>query len=366
MPEIQSRTYANPRRLPRRNHYQEGPDFLFVATQGGRPPDDAGQPEPAAIVRRRRAALRRWADGEPIARVCAEVGCSRASLFRWRTRFEQGGLPALIDRPRVGRASDLPPALERLILTVRLLTYWSSRRIAAEFRRRAVWPLSHGQVDRLLTRHGTHRPSYVRTPGPRYERVAVNELWHIDLKGPFYLVGATGRARTCHFVALVDDHSRFLLGIRAIPTKEAIWVLELLEEAIELCGVPHELMTDNGTPFVAITRTMLSRFQRSLADLRIRHIRTQIDTPWTNGKIEAFWATLQAEVLDRQQITDLAAADAAVAAYAGYYNYHRLHGELAWQTPAERFDGTPFTDRGFASVPALANVAGLLDEILAA
>ncbi len=345
---------------------RRGPDFLFVATQGGRPPDDVGPREVAAVVRRRRAALRRWAEGEPITGICAEAACSRASLFRWRTRFERDGLPGLLDRPRVGRRSDLPAAIERLILTVRLLTYWNSGRIAAEFRRRGVWPLGHGQVDRVLARHGTHRPSCARTPGPRYERAAANELWHIDLKGPFFFLGATGRARTCHFVALVDDHSRFLLGIRAVPTKEAIWVLALLEEAIELCGVPHELMTDNGTPFVAITRTMLSRFQRSLADLEIRHIRTQIDTPWTNGKVEAFWATLQAEVLDRQLLVDLAAAEAAVTAYAGYYNYHRLHGELDWQTPAERFDGTPFTDRGFASVPALADVADLLDAILAA
>jgi transposase InsO family protein len=366
MPEVQSRTYANPRRLPRRNHYQEGPGFLFVATQGGRPPEGIVQAGQAATVRRRRAAFRRWADGEPLGTICADAGCSRASLFRWRARFEQGGLEALADRPRIGRASELAPPLERLILTVRLLTYWNSRRIAAEFRRRGVWPLTHGQVDRLLARHGSHRPSYIRTPGPRYERAAVNELWHIDLKGPFYLLGVTGRARTCHFVALVNDHSRFLLGIRAVPTKEAVWVLALLEEAIELCGVPHELMTDNGTPFVAITRSMLSRFQRSLGELSIRHIRTQIDTPWTNGKVEAFWATLQAEVLDRQQLVDLAAAEAAVTAYAGYYNYHRLHGQLDWQTPAERFDGTPFTDRGFGSVPALAGVADLLDAILAA
>jgi transposase len=284
MPEVKSRTYANPRRLSRRNHCQEGPGFLFVATQGGRPPEGIVQAGQAATVRRRRAALRRWAGGEPLATIGADLGYSRASLFRWRTRFEQGGLEALLDRPRVGRASELPLALERLILTVRVLTYWNSRRIAAEFARRGVWPLGHGQVDRVLARHGSHRPSYVRTPGPRYERTAPNELWHIDLKGPFYLLGATGRARTCHFVALVDDHSRFLLGIRAVPTKEAVWVLALLEEAIELCGVPHELMTDNGTPFVAIVRTMLSRFQRSLAELEIRHIRTQIDTPWTNGK----------------------------------------------------------------------------------
>ena len=35
---------------------------------------------------------------------------------------------------------------------------------------------------------------------------------------------------------------------------------------------------------MAIVRTMLSRFQRSLAELEIRHIRTQIDMFWTNGK----------------------------------------------------------------------------------
>ncbi len=34
MPEVKSRTYANPRRLPRRNHYQEGPGFLFVGDPG--------------------------------------------------------------------------------------------------------------------------------------------------------------------------------------------------------------------------------------------------------------------------------------------------------------------------------------------
>lgn len=90
---------------------------------------------------------------------------------------------------------------------------------------------------------------------------------------------------------------------------------------------------------------------RSLADLQVWHIRTQIDTPWTNCKVEVFWVTLHAEVLDRQDIADLAAAERAVTAYAGYYNYHRLHGELGWRTPAERFDGTPFTDRGFEKHP---------------
>jgi hypothetical protein len=49
-------TLSDPRRLPRRNHYQEGPGFLFVATEGGRPLAPA-EPDAAGAVRRR-AALR--------------------------------------------------------------------------------------------------------------------------------------------------------------------------------------------------------------------------------------------------------------------------------------------------------------------
>lgn len=167
-------------------------------------------------------------------------------------------------------------------------------------------------------------------------------------------------------MALIDDLNRFLVGIRAVPTRHAEPILATLEEAIELCGVPLELMSDDGTPFVILIEGLLTRFQRSLAELSIRHIRTRIDTPWTNGKAEAFWATLQAEVLDRQHLADLDAAEVAVTAYAAYYDDHRLHGAIDWRTPAERFDGTPFTDRGFEHVPSLMPVADLLSELLAA
>jgi len=71
-------------------------------------------------------------------------------------------------------------------------------------------------------------------------------------------------------------------------------------------------------------------------------------------------------VLDRQHLEDPRGADAAVTAYASYYNYHRLRGELGWRRTAERFDGTPFLDRGFEHVASLAAVAPLLAELLPA
>lgn len=59
----------------------------------------------------------------------------------------------------------------------------------------------------------------------------------------------------------------------------------------------------------------------------------------------------------------LSDAEAAIGRYVRYYNYHRLHGEIGWRTPAERYDGTPFTDRGFDNIPALAHPRTWLDEV---
>lgn len=56
---------SDPGRLPRRNHYQEGPGFLFLATQGGRPLEADVAGDVAGVVRLRAAALRRWHEGMP-------------------------------------------------------------------------------------------------------------------------------------------------------------------------------------------------------------------------------------------------------------------------------------------------------------
>ncbi len=37
--------------------------------------------------------------------------------------------------------------------------------------------------------------------------------------------------------------------MRALLSKEALAVLDVLGEAIELCGIPLALISDNGTPF---------------------------------------------------------------------------------------------------------------------
>ena len=358
----------DPRRRWLRNTFQQGPGFRFLATRGGRAPlPRSADPEIAVI--RLRARCVRIAREDGIAAALALGCCSRASLYRWQAAFAGGGLAALRPGPRGPRRVALvhPLWVEQVVIAVRLLTYWNSKRIAAELRRREIATVSEGWIEALFDRLGASRPSIAsRVGGPRYERPAPNELWHIDIKGPFFIQLAPRQYLKTWIVGLLDDHSRYLLGLRIQGDAQAAPILDWLRDCIELCGKPLDLMSDNGSPFVVWMPGVLTRFGKTLRDLEIRHIRTQINSPWTNGKIERFWGTLQMEVLDRQVFRSLAAAESALADYASYFNYHRLSSAIGWLTPAERFDGTPFTDRGFEHIPALQHLQSWLAELMAA
>jgi transposase InsO family protein len=295
------------------------------------------------------------------------AGYSRRSVFRWSRLYKAGGIKALLPQSRARREAQaaVPDWVSRVVIAIRLATYWNSKRIAAEMERRQIYKVGHTYIDELFQLHGCSRGSVAPAPGPRYERSQPNELWHIDIKGPFF-IHLTGRGylKTWLF-GLVDDHSRFLIGLQIHTDSQAAPILSWLEECFELCGQPLQLMSDNGNPFVVWMPGVLTRFGKRLRDLNIRHLRTQISTPWTNGKIEAFWEVLQSEVLDRHWFTSLAEAETAMRRFADYYNFHRLSGALGWRTPAERYLSVPFADRGFENIPALEHLKPWLDALMA-
>jgi transposase InsO family protein len=354
----------DPQRRWLRHTYQEGPGFRFLATRGGRPPQ-RDRPASEVGVVRRRARVLRLARTDGLAAALDLGICSRMTLWRWQQAYEQGGLAALAPQPRGPRQRVLkhPAWVEQVVIAVRLHTYWNAKRIAAELCRRQIAVVSHGWIEQLFDDFGTARPSLARERGPRYERSSPNALWHIDIKGPFFIQLGKDRYFKSWIYGLVDDHSRYVLGLRIANGREIATIVVWLRDCIELCGRPLDLMTDNGTEFVHWMPGMLNRFGKTLRELEIRQIKTQVNTPWTNGKIESFWATLKSEVLDRQVFRSIAAAELALAEFARYYNYHRLHGEIGWLTPGERFDGTPFTDRGFDNIPALRHLTPWLDQL---
>jgi transposase InsO family protein len=265
-----------------------------------------------------------------IAAAASQVGCGWRALYRWREVFLAEGILGLVPasrRPHRLRPT-VPAWVEQVIVTIRLLTYWNAKRIAAEMDRRQIYRVGHAYIDRLLQAEGCTRGSVPPRPGERYERTRPNELWHIDVKGPFFIhLAGRGYLKTW-IVGLVDDHSRFVIGLRIHTDYQVAPILRWLDECFELCGQPLQLMSDNGLPFVVWMPYVLTRFGKRLNELHIQHLRTQISSPWTNGKIEAFWSVLQAEVLDRQRFHSLADAEDALLHFVRYYNYHQWNAGM--------------------------------------
>src|SRR5439155_372422 len=109
-------------------------------------------------------------------------------------------------------------------------------------------------------------------------------LWHIDIKGPFFIQLERHRYLKTWIYGLVDDHSRYVLGLHVATGREIAPILAWLRRCIELCGRPIDLMTDNGVEFAHWMPGLLNRFGKTLRELEIRQSRTHSDPPRTSGR----------------------------------------------------------------------------------
>jgi transposase InsO family protein len=251
----------------------------------------------------------------------------------------------------------------QLALLVRLRTGWGVQRIAQELAARGIVRVSHDGVWRMLKAHALEvgPVGKERSHRVRYEREEPNALWHVDAKGPIYLKGE-GRV---YLVGLLDDHSRFVLAASLMRGKHPQANADLLAEAIARYGKPRELMTDNGTEFVNRPHQPLSPLQQLCRKHGIRHCPTGVATPETNGKIEAFWKTVQRELLDRWFFTSFEQAQEALERMREEYNCHRLHSGIGWRPPASRYLGQRGYDSGFAGNLDLEDLTDYLEQLRA-
>src|SRR5713226_4024608 len=121
MPASHFLSPSDPHRWLRRNRYQEGPDFLFLATQNGRPPEKHPSRSQLAGVRLRMRAVR-LAKESGVALAVQTTGCSRASIYRWIQGFEKHGITALVEdsrRPQHLRTT-VPNWVDTVIMAIRL------------------------------------------------------------------------------------------------------------------------------------------------------------------------------------------------------------------------------------------------------
>jgi transposase InsO family protein len=273
--------------------------------------------------------------GANISMLCEQFGISRQTGHVWLRRFAAGEWE-FEDRSRrpLHSPSRLAGDLEAKILSVRdAHPAWGARKIAAVLGREGITPPAASTVHAVLSRHGRIAPD---SPGRAYgtfERAAPNALWQMDFKGRVRLAGGAW----LHPLTVIDDHSRFAVGLAACANQQTQTVQARLEATFRHHGLPEAIYVDNGSPWGGGRPGQWTPLRLWLLRLGIETIHSKPYHPQGRGKNERFHRSLAAEVLS---LTPLAGFDEAQAAFDHWrhvYNRERPHQALDFATPAERY-----------------------------
>jgi transposase InsO family protein len=311
-------------------------------------------------VRGRQLAVDRVLAGHRPADVAGQVGCSRATVYKWLRRFREEGPAGLEDRPsRPARCPHRTPRqVEARILECRRTHRRGAEWIAAEL------GMCASTVGRVLARHGVVRladlDSLTGEPvrqGPmsavRYERERPGELVHIDVKklgripdgGGWRAHGRGSRPSAVRAIgydyvhSAIDDHSRLAYS-EIHPDERGATCAGFLARAaavFALHGIERieRVMSDN-----AMSYRLSADFQATLAELGARHVLIRPHCPWTNGKVERFNRTLLREWAYSQVFRSNAERAACLPDWLWHYNTRRRHSSLGGLPPISRLSTT--------------------------
>lgn len=273
--------------------------------------------------------------GANISVLCERFGISRQTGHLWLRRFAAGE-QAFADRSRRPLHSPrrLADDLEASILSVRdAHPAWGARKIVVVLRREGVVPPAVSTVHKVLSRHGRIAPD---SPGRSYasfERTAPNALWQMDFKGRVRLSCGVW----LHPLTVIDDHSRFAVGLAACANQQTLTVQARLETAFRHHGLPEAIYVDNGSPWGGGRPGQWTPLRLWLLKLGVTTIHSKPYHPQGRGKNERFHRSLAAEVLALAPLRSFEDAQIAFDRWRHVYNRQRPHQALGFATPAERY-----------------------------
>ena len=275
-----------------------------------------------------------------VSAACRKFDISRKTGHKWLNRFRQYGVAGLSDRRRnprrcPGRA---PSKLEALVVTYKnRYPYWGPRKI-----HRLVYQdhpeavrFSVSTVARILARHGLvipRDPPVVHPAVGCFEHSKPNELWQMDLKMVLRLPDGSKR----YVAGILDDHSRYVLGVWWLDDLTDNSVLSCWIAAVGRFGLPRLTLTDHGAQF-RMEDHATSAFRTYLWACGVQHTQGRVAHPQTQGKIERFWSTFQTELTPRLKQAKPETWERLTKQWLIQYNTLRPHESLDDMTPASRY-----------------------------
>lgn len=300
------------------------------------------------------------ADGANVRVLCRRFGISRTTGYKWLARYAAEGEAGLWDRSRRPHRSPRRTAetVEAAVLDVRAVhPTWGGRKIRETLCRRGPPSVpAPSTITAILGRHGAlaRDPAGPPAAWQRFEQAVPNALWQMDFKGHFAL--ASGR---CHPLTILDDHSRYALGLVACSNERTATVTAALTRVFRHYGLPATMITDNGAPWGSADRAFpFTALSAWLIRLGIRVAHSRPHHPQTLGKDERFHRTLKAEAVAGRTFPDLAHCQRRFDAWRTTYNLERPHEALGMAVPAQRYqpsarafpEGLPPIDYGDGAI----------------
>ncbi len=202
--------------------------------------------------------------------------------------------------------------------------------------------ITHGQVsESTVNRYVNLLASQLKTTTNqdmrRYERPHINEVWCGDSSVGPYLKTSDGKKHKVYIIALIDDASRFIIGIDVFFNDNFVNLMSVMKSAVSKYGKPGMFNFDNGSSY--------KNKQMELLAARIGSV-VHYDQPYTptqKAKIERWFRTMKDQwmaALDIRDFHSLEELRGNLFAYVTNYN-QAVHSSLHGKSPQDRFFSEP-------------------------
>lgn len=275
-------------------------------------------------------------EGVNLSALCREFGISRKTGYKWLKRERESGPIGLVDRSRRPRHSprQSDANTETQVLAVRQRQPdWGGRKIRRVLQNEGVERVpAASTITAILQRHQQIDPleAQKHTRWKRFEYEQPNELWQMDFKGYFSL----SEGGYCHPLTVIDDHSRFLVGLKACSNETSATVKAQLTAIFERFGLPERMLMDNGSAWGFDLGSRYTTLSAWLIQLGIHISHGRPYHPQTQGKAERLHRTLREEVIRHHTWSNLGQSQVIFDEWWQVYNYLRPHEALQLLTPA--------------------------------
>jgi len=215
-----------------------------------------------------------------------------------------------------------------------LRPYYGSRRISVHLQKRG-FEIGRGRTRRLLCLMGLA----AIYPKPRTSlKSPENEVYpdllrHLEITRPNQVWGSDityipMRRGFAYLVAIMDWHSRAVLGWRISNTLDTDSCVQALLDARETAGCWPEMMnTDQGCQYTSLA------WIRVLQEAGVRISMDGEGRWWDNVFVERLWRSLKYEYIYLREYLDLLQLEEGVGTWLAFSNHERSHQALDDRTP---------------------------------